>query len=295
LQILLDICIGGVTLGGMYALIAFTLSLALATTHVLNVAHGSIIVLGSALATFLLGFLHLNPALAVLIFLVAFLLLGFLFEAGIVKRMLHQPPDTVLIASIVTTFGLALALETCLGFYWARLVHPEPSFSLTFRVPAMLLPGGLVLPTRRLIILAFAVVAIALFHLFLKRTRLGKEARALSQNYEGALVVGVNPRAVSMAIFTLGMAVTALCGAFFVLTVPLDPYDGMRLTLVALIIVVLGGVGSLPGVLVAGLLLGIAEVVTGFLLGPAWSPVVFLGLLFLMLMLRPEGLLGERH
>jgi branched-chain amino acid transport system permease protein len=291
----LDICIGGITLGGMYALIAFTLSLALATTHVLNVAHGSIIVLGAAMATLLLRFLHLNPALAVLTFLVAFLLLGFLFEGGIVKRLLPQPPETVLIASIVTTFGLALALETCLGFYWARLVHPEPSFSLTFRVPAILLPGGLVLPTRRLIILAFAVGAIALFHLFLKRTRLGKEARALAQNYEGALVVGVNPRAVSIAIFTLGIAVTALCGAFFVLTVPLDPYDGMRLTLVALIIVVLGGVGSLPGVLLAGLLLGIAEVVTGFVLGPAWAPVVFLGLLFLMLMLRPEGLLGERH
>jgi branched-chain amino acid transport system permease protein len=291
----LDLCIGGITLGGMYALIAFTLSLALATTHVLNVAHGSIIVLGAALATFLLRFLHLNPALAVLTFLVAFLLLGFLFEGVMVKRLLPQPPETVLIASIVTTFGLALTLETCLGFYWARLVHPEPSFSLTFRVPALLLPGGLVLPTRRLIILAFAVVAIALFHLFLKRTRLGKEARALAQNYEGALVVGVNPRAVSMAIFTLGIAVTALCGAFFVLTVPLDPYDGMRLTLVALIIVVLGGVGSLPGVLLAGLLLGIAEVVTGFFLGPAWAPVVFLGLLFLMLMLRPEGLLGERQ
>src|SRR5439155_1681094 len=130
--------------------------------------------------------------------------------------------------------------------YWARLVHPEPSFSLTFRVPAIILPGDLLLPTRRLVILAFAVVAIALFHLFLKHTKLGKEARALSQDYEGALVVGVNPRAVSMAIFTLGIAVTALCGAFFVLTVPLNPYDGIRLTLVAMIIVVLGGVGSLP-------------------------------------------------
>jgi branched-chain amino acid transport system permease protein len=291
----LDILVGGLTLGGIYALIAFTLSMALATTHVLNVAHGSVIVLGGALATLLLEFLRLPPAPAVLTFLVAFLVLGFVFEGGLVRPILHRPPETVLIVSIVTTFGLALALETCLGFYWARLVHPEPAFSLTFRVPAILLPGGLLLPTRRLIILAFAVLAIAGFHLCLKHTRLGKEARALSQDYEGALMVGINPRAVSMAIFTLGIAVTALCGAFFILTVPLNPYDGMRLTLVAMIIVVLGGVGSLPGVLAAGLLLGVAEVATGFWLGPAWAPVVFLGLLFLMLMLRPEGLLGERQ
>jgi branched-chain amino acid transport system permease protein len=295
LQIFLDIVVGGLTLGGIYALIAFTLSLALATTHVLNVAHGSVLVLGAALATLLLGFWHVHPAVAVLIFLLAFLALGLLFEGGLVRPILHKSPETILMASIVTTFGLALALEAFLGFYWARLVHPEPSFSLTFRVPAILLPGDLILPTRRLVILAFAVVAIAFCHLLLKHTRLGKEARALSQDYEGALVVGVNPRAVSIAIFTLGIAVTALCGAFFVLTVPLNPYDGIRLTLVAMIIVVLGGVGSLPGVLVAGLLLGVAEVCTGFFLGPAWAPVVFLGLLFLMLLLRPEGLLGERQ
>lgn len=282
---------GGVTLGGIYALLAFTLSLALATTHVLNVAHGTLMVLGAALATLLMRFIGLPLPVSVLILVAFFALAGFLFDAVFVRPILHKAPETILITSIVATFGLALAVETLLGFYWARLVHPEPSFSLSFPAPHIKV-GGIVFSTQRLIILAYAAAAVGLFHLFLKRTPVGKAARALAQDYEGALIVGVNPRAVSRAIYTLGVLFTSISGAFYVLTVPLDPYQGVWLTLVALIVVVIGGVGRLPGALLGGVLLGLVQALTVFFVGSGWSPIVFLLVLFLVLVFRPQGLLG---
>lgn len=290
LQTAADLVVGGMTLGGIYALIAFTLSMALATTHVLNVAHGTLMVLGAALATLLMRFLGLSLPLSVLIVVGAFTLTGLVFDAVVVRPILHKSRETILVTSIVVTFGLALAMETLLGFYWAHLVHPEPSFSLSLPVPHLEV-GGVVFSTQRLLILAYAAVAAGLFHLFLRQTPVGKAARALAQDYEGALIVGVNPRAVSRAIFALGVPFTAISGAFYVLTVPLDPYQGIWLTLVALIVVVIGGVGRLLGALAGGLLLGLVQALTVFFVGSGWSPIVFLLVLFGVLMLRPQGLL----
>lgn len=282
------------TLGGIYALLAFTLSMALATTHVLNVAHGTLMVLGAALSTLLVRFMGLALPLSILILVASFALIGLLFDAIFVRPILHKSRETILISSIVVTFGLALAVEALLGFYWARLVHPEPSFSLSFPVPHIEI-GGIVVSTQRLMILAYAVGAIGLFHLFLKQTPLGKAARALAQDYEGALIVGVNPQAVSRVIYTLGITFTAISGAFYVLTVPLDPYQGIWLTLVALIVVVIGGVGRLLGALFGGILLGMVQVLTSFFVGSRWSPIVFLLVLFVVLVIRPQGLLEARR
>jgi len=107
--------------------------------------------------------------------------------------------------------------------------------------------------------------------------------------------VGVNPHAVSRVIYTLGITFTAISGAFYVLTVPLDPYQGIWLTLVALIVVVIGGVGRLLGALFGGILLGMVQVLTSFFFGARWSPIVFLLVLFVVLVVRPQGLLEARR
>ncbi len=290
---LVELLAGGLTLGGLYGLIAFTLSLALATTHILNVAHGGFLVLGGAMGTLLITFLKMDPFLGVAIVLGTFLLVGLLFERAFVEPLMGRSPHEILIGSIVTTFGFALAIEAFLGFYWARHVSPQPSFSLTLSLPPLVILGA-TFSGSRLIILSFAVAATILFHLFLTRTRTGQEARALSQDFEGALILGINPRRISRAIFALGTMATAAAGLLLVLAAPLDPFDGLRLTLIALTILVIGGVGSLPGALLGGILVGEAEVLTAFFIGPAWSPVLYLAVLFAVLLLRPEGLLGVR-
>jgi len=292
-QTVLDLLLGGASLGGIYALVAFALSLSLATTHVLNVAHGTFMVLGAALATLLFRVVPLAWPLAILILLAGFALLGLAFEAAFVRPFAGRSPDQILVGSILVTFGFALAVEALLGYYWARLVEPQPSFSLTFPLARVSFLGVAVSGTR-LTILAAAAVAIAAFHLFLRRTPLGRAVRALAQNYTGAVILGVNPRVVSLTIYLTGIVATAAAGVLLSLAIPLEPYSGLRLTLVAMTIVVIGGVGSLPGALLGGGLLGMAEVATAYVLGSVWAPVVSLLVFFSVLVVRPEGLWGRR-
>lgn len=293
-QTLLELVLGGISLGGIYALMSLALSLALATTNILNVAHGTFLVMGAALSAFLLKHTGLPWAagLAALIALCA--LVGWLFERVCVRPLLGRAPDRALVGSILITFGFALAFEAALGFYWAKFVDPQPTFSLPVTMPPFAL-FGVSLSGTRLAILAFVGAAVLLFHLFLTRTPMGKMARAIAQDYDGALVLGINPQAVSVAIFTLGILATALSGLFFILASPLGPHDGLRLTLIAMTVIVIGGVGSLPGVLAGGVLLGLGDVFTAFLVGAVWSPVTYVLVFFVVLLLRPEGLAGIRH
>lgn len=293
-QTFLELVLGGISLGGIYALMALALSLALATTHIMNIAHGTFLVLGAALSTLLLNYLHVSPIVGVPVLLVIFGLVGWLFEWVCVRPLLGRASERILIGSILITFGLALALEAGLGFYWAKFVDPQPLFSLPVTMPRFAVLG-VSLSGTRLVILAFVCVAVLLFHLFLKKTAIGKMARAVAQDYEGALIVGVNPRVVSVTIFTLGILATTLSGLFFILATPLGPYDGLRLTLIALTVVVIGGVGSLPGALLGGIILGIADVFAAFLVGAVWSPVTYVAVFFVVLLLRPEGLAGVRQ
>ncbi len=293
-QTLVELILGGISLGGIYALMAFALSLALATTHILNIAHGSFLVMGAALGTLLFRHWGLPFLFSLALFIAAFALAGVAFELVCVRPLMGRAPERILIGSILVTFGFALAFEAALGFYWAKFVDPQPSFSLSVAMPRLEVWGVSVAGTR-LAILGFASVAILLFHLFLRRAPIGKMARAIAQDYEGALILGINPRVISITIFTFGLLATALSGLVFILATPLDPYQGIRLTLIALTVIVIGGVGSLPGALLGGIVLGIAEVFTAFFAGAVWSPVTYLVVFFAVLLVRPEGLLGVRH
>src|SRR5262249_57770639 len=129
--------------------------------------------------------------------------------------------------------------------------------------------------------------AVAAFPLSRRRPALGRGGRALAQNHAGAVILGVNPRLVSRAIYLAGIVATASAGVLLALAIPLEPYSGLRLTLVAMTIVVIGGVGSLPGALLGGGLLGMAEVATAYALGSGWAPAVSLLVFFLVLLVPP--------
>ncbi len=292
MQTVLDLALGGISLGAIYALMAFALSMALATTHVLNVAHGLILVLGAAAATYLIQVRPLGVLAALAVVIIGAALFGLAFESVFVRQFLGKSPEEILIGTILVTFGFGLSVETLLGYYWARWVHPTPSFTLSFPWPHLRL-GWVTLSGTRLAILALAILAIGAFHLFLTRTPLGKATRALAQNYEGALILGLNPRLISLTVYVVGITATAISGVLLALAIPLDPYTGTRLTLVGLTVVVIGGVGSLPGALLGGVLLGIAEVLTAYTFGAIWSPVVSLLVFFAVLVVRPEGLFGR--
>jgi branched-chain amino acid transport system permease protein len=284
-----ELLLGGMTLGGIYALMAFALSLVLATTHVLNIAHGVLLVIGAAVAS-LLQLTGMSLPVQVILLLVVAVFIGLGFESAFVRPFIAKPLEVILVSSILITFGLAQALEAFLGFYWAKYVNPQPTFSLPFSLPRLEF-GELNLSGTRLAILALTVVIAFAVHLFLTRTALGVASRAAAQDHDAALIIGVNPRRVSMAIFSLSTVLTVIAGVLYASLTPLAPYDGLRLTVVAFTIVVIGGVGSLPGALFGGILVGIAEVLTGFFVGQQWAPTMYLAVFFAILLIRPQGLL----
>ncbi|RJR43978.1 MAG: branched-chain amino acid ABC transporter permease [Desulfobacteraceae bacterium] len=291
LQTIIDLLMSGLCLGGIYSLMAFSLSISLATTRVLNIAHGGFLILGAAFAMLLTRYLGLSLIYAVPIFIICWVVFGSLFEFFLVKPLIGKSHHDVLIGSILITFGFTMALDAFLSFYWAKWVDPTPTFSLNYRLPPLHVFGYIFSGTRTLIVL-FAASMILCFHLLLKYSTIGKAARAISEDAEGALITGINPQGTAVKIYILATLTAATAGAFYVLLTPLSPFSSFHLTLVALTVIVIGGVGSLPGALAGGILLGIAEVMTAFFLSPAWSPTVYLLIFFFVLVVKKEGLMG---
>ena len=288
----LELVIGGLSLGGIYALLAFAMSLTISTTRVLNVAHGVFFVWGGATFVILSQRLRLHPALAVLLLTALFFVLALGFERGIVRTLLGRSHQMLLVGSIMATFGLALSMESALGYAWVTYVDPYPVFTSSLAMFPVTL-GGVSLSGSRLVILGFVVLMVTGFHLFLQKTLWGRGARAMAQNFDGCLVIGLDPYRLSRILFTLAIMATAVSGAFYVLAVPLNPYEGLPLTLKAFTVVILAGVGNLPATLVAGAVLGLAEVITSQFLGTIWAPAVSLAILFLVLVFKPTGFFGK--
>src|SRR3989442_589729 len=226
----IELAISGLSLGGIYALVAFAMSLTISTTRILNVAHGVFFVWGGAFFVILSQRLGLHPAVAMAILVALFFAFALLFQWFIVRPLLGRSVHLLLVGSILATFGLAQSMEG---------------------------------------------------------------ARAMAQNFDGFVVIGLNPYRLSMILFSLAIVATAISGAFYVLAVPLNPYEGLPLTLKAFTVVVLAGVGNLPATLVAGAVLGTAEVITSQFVGTVWAPAVSLTLLFLVLVFKPTGFFGK--
>jgi branched-chain amino acid transport system permease protein len=286
MEIFVQLLIGGILQGGIYALGAFGLSLIFGVLRVLNVAHGDFLVLG-AYATFALhATLGLSPFVALGLIFPAFVAIGMAVERTLIRPVRARTPHEFLVASILVTLGVALAVEDLLAF---AMVQPVKGVTYTLEPVRV---GGLVISTLRLVSLAAIVLLSLALHLFLQRTFLGKAIRAVIEDREGAMLAGVNVVAVSRNTFGLGIALTAAAGVFFILIIPAEPHLGLPLTLKYLSIVVLGGIGNLPGTLLGSLILGCAESLVGYWWGAEWSLTVAFVILIGILLVRPRGLLG---
>jgi branched-chain amino acid transport system permease protein len=187
------------------------------------------------------------------------------------------------------TLGLSLCIEDV-----ARVLWGAEEKGLYYTLPPLVLgQGSVVISSVRLLALA-AIVGITLaVHQWLMRTYLGKALRAVTQNRRGAVLVGINTARIGMLTCGLGTALAAVAGVFYMLLYSVNPFIGLPLTLRYLCIIVLGGLGSLFGTLLGGLLLGLTEVFTGYVLNPHWQESVAFLLLVVLLLVRPQGLLGR--
>ena len=284
MQILIQLILAGVLQGGTYALAAFGLSLIFCIADVLNITHGEFLMLGGLVTFIVFTATGWNPFLILLIVIPLFVLLGCVYQKTFIEPILNRPPRQLLFSSIVVTVGIATAIEDTTSFIWGPTVK-----GVSFSMPA-LTTGGIVISSLRLTIL-LSIIALTIFlHFYLKKTFLGKAIRAILQNREGAMVIGINVPRVVTFVFGIAIGLAGAAGVFYVLLFTIGPFIGLPLTIRYIAIVMLGGSGSLIGSLVGGLILGVAETFAGFFLGAHWSLAVAFFTLVLVLLVKPAGL-----
>ncbi|MBI3454987.1 MAG: branched-chain amino acid ABC transporter permease [Candidatus Rokubacteria bacterium] len=289
MRLLLQQLVLGLLLGGLYGLAAAGLSLIFGVLRVLNVAHGELIMLGGYAAFWLATLAGLDPFVALLVVLPLGLLVGAGLYAGLFGWVVRFDEETRVKNSLLVGFGLALALHALA----IRVFTADERSIPTAYGGTVLSVGGLVFPLVRLLGLALAFGLILLLHLFLQRARWGRAIRAAAEDWEAALLAGIDVRRAYLLAFALGTALAGAAGDLVSVAYSISPAIGLEWTLKALIVVVLAGLGSVVGTFAGGLVLGLAEAVSAAAVGGPYREVVGLVIFLAVLLARPQGLFGR--
>jgi branched-chain amino acid transport system permease protein len=278
--------VSGVLFGGVYSLMAVGLTLIFGVMRVINFAHGDMMVWGMYLAWLLATRMGVDPALGFAACAAALFLLGAAVQRGLVDRLRDAPHEM----QILLLLGVGLVLEnTALVAF-----GPDPQRVRSPLALATLWIGPVFVDVARLVAFAVALLLTGALWLFLRRTDLGRTMRATADNPYGALVVGTDVRRVSAAAFGIGAACVGAAGALVSPILPFAPSAGLSLSVASFNIVIIGGMASLPGAFLGGLLVSVAESLGAVFLAPSMKELVSFGLLIAILLLRPAGLFGRR-
>jgi len=279
-----QVVISGLLAGALYSMVALGLALIFGVMRVINVAHGTILMLGAYTTFWWFYLLGINPYLSLLASMPLMFLLGVLLQRTLVTRVVDAPE----LSSLLLTFGISIALVNL-----ARLAFTSDLRSVEFLTGAFLV-GPFALSRARLISFAFAVTLALLAFWFLQKTKLGKAIRATSQSSETAMVCGINVERIHLFAFGIASALAAAGGSLVAVMVAIQPEMGQVYTFKSFLVIVLGGAGNYPGALLGGMLLGLVEQLSSLFLTTQVSEAVAYVLLVLVLLLRPTGLLGGR-
>lgn len=288
-NVLVQVVVIGILTGGVYALMVSGLTLIFGVMRVINIAHGAFLVLGAYIAYWLFSNYGLDPTLSVVVSVPLFFILGTLVQRFMLSRVGGDPGLSVLV-----TFALALVVEGTMGALWESTGRSIRTSYTSVIIPLQILGVTVRLPVIRLAGFVLAVIALAGLYFLLTKTDLGRAIRATIQNPDAAQLVGVNITRVKSLAFGVGLATVAAGGALFSLIWTFDASSHEVWISKMLSIIVLGGLGSLPGALLASLIMGVVEAVAAVTITTYLSPIVFYLILFLTLILRPQGLLGTR-
>lgn len=276
----------GLLLGGVYALVASGLTLIFGVMRVINLAQGAFLILAAFITYSLSGQLGIDPLLSILITTPVIFCIGWLTYKIVVAPIRTAP----MASTVLLTFGLALVLESIMGFIWGNnstAIRP-PYADESFTVGALFMPkaqvyGGMI-----------AVVVLVTLGLLLTRTWLGRAIRAAAVNPASAALVGIRVASVAALVFALGIAAAGAGGAIVGVLYPFVAGSHYQWIARLLAIVVLGGMGSVNGAIIGAVIFGVAETLTAAYLSPAWATVVPYAIVFAVLLIRPQGLLGTR-
>ncbi|MBI4965157.1 MAG: branched-chain amino acid ABC transporter permease [Desulfomonile tiedjei] len=287
MQDLLQPILNGILLGGLYAAVAVGLSMIFGVVKMVNLAHGDLMIVGSYLCLVCTGMAGVNPLLSIVIVGPAMFVVGFLMQRYLFNRVLHQGMEPPLIV----TLGVSVILQNALLLVFspdARSLATDLSVrtirvSDTLRVPVPYLIGFLV-----------GIITIAALHRFLKGTNLGRAIRAASDDEGAAQLMGVDTGITYAYAMGIAAMTAAIAGILVGMTFTFYPHTGPQYLIIAFGVVIIGGVGSMIGTLLGGMILGLAQLLGAHFLGPGFQLLSGYLVLLVVLALRPQGIFGKR-
>lgn len=278
--------VDGLLLGGLYTSVAVGFSLVWGVTKIVNTAHAGFIMIGSYITYWLFELYGIDPFLSIPVSMAVLFVVGYVVQLVLINRLVQKD----LLRTIILTYGILLVLVNFVLVVWSpnhRAVQPDYA-------GAGLSILGVRLPLIRVLILSISVATVGGLHLFLTRTRRGQAIQAVSQNQVAAQLMGINLRRTYCFTTGLAAALGGLTGALISTTQTISPSMTEALLLTMFVVVILGGFGSIVGVVVAGFILGVTENFAGVMLGTQYQSLVPFTLFVLILLVRPRGLMGKQ-
>jgi len=284
-MLFLNILVAGLLTGAVYGLMALGLSVIFGVIRVVNFAHGEMMVLAMYAAYVANRLTGLDPLLTLPLVTLLLFLVGYALQRGLINRYIARPEHEqfLLLLAVATIITASLLMGFGPDARNVQLDYAYDSYQL----------GGVLLDKVRVLAALGSVAGSASLWAFFRFTRTGKAIRACADNQVGAQVVGLDVKRLYAVTFGLGAACVGAAGVLMLLLVDVEPYIATDYTLLAFIIVILGGLGSMPGALLGGILVGVSEAVSGFVIEPDFKSAFSYALLILVLLVRPQGLLGR--
>ena len=286
LDLVANVVVSGILTGLVYGLMALGLSVIFGVVRVVNFAHGEMMTIAMYAATVLFAALKLDPFLAILPVAAAFFVFGYALQSALINPFITRPEHSQFMLLVAVAIILVNAMLMIFGPD-ARNVQVDYQLE-SYEI------GRILIDKARLFAAIAALVAAAGLFAFFRYTLTGKAIRACADNYLGARVVGLDVRHLYALTFGLGGVCVAIAGCAMVVLVDVTPPLGPSYTLLAFVIVIVGGLGSMAGALLGGVLIGVSEALAGLFIAPSAKSMFSFGLLILVLLLRPQGLLGKR-
>jgi branched-chain amino acid transport system permease protein len=284
--ILIENLIWGVAIGSIYVLLATGLNLIFGVMKLVNFAHGELLMVGAYVCYSVSTAFGLNAYLSLFVAMVAVALVGVVVERLAFRKVLGADK----LNEIFVSLGIILIFDNVAVLFWGekskRIISPFENMTLQL--------GDIAIGYDRLIALGFVVVFLVGLMFLIKKTKIGRAMRATSQKSQAAMLMGINIEHIYIITFALGAALAGAAGSLYGIISPFNPYIGALPTIKAFAIIILGGLGSIPGAIIGGLLYGIAEQSAVLFLGGIWRDAVAFSLLIIVLILRPEGLFGGK-
>jgi branched-chain amino acid transport system permease protein len=284
-EIVIQAVVNGLLMGGVYALIAVGLTLIFGVMNVVNFAHGEFVMLGMVMTYLLHAFLGMDPGVSILLVIPVMLAIGAIIQKGLISRVVGQPDE----AQILLTLGLSVLLTNIVLLF----LGPDYRSVKTSYKLSVWAVGPILFSVPRVMAFGVAMAFSGILWLFLTRTDLGRGLRAVAEKPEVATLMGINPRKMHWLAFGIGISLAAGAGSILTPFFYTFPSVGGMFVLIAFVVVVLGGMGNIPGAILGALAIGITESLTAQFLALDLAMLGVFIIFVLVLVFKPSGILGR--